>query len=133
MRKLGDFAKDFCLILVRDVLDFEPNFGLSIIYAEAGDLFGKFWKNLELFWSRFCVIKTGRFMDERDDRDEGDDCAGMGRESSLDRIRPRFYTLGVYHAERFNQKLQTTNKSMIRQQKITPLNARKNFNHGLHG
>ena len=55
---------------MRDGLDFESNFDLSIIYAETGEIFSKFWKNLEFFWPRIRVIKNGWFRDKRDDRDD---------------------------------------------------------------
>jgi hypothetical protein len=35
---------------VRDVWNFESNFGLSIIYVERDTLFGEFWKIFSIFF-----------------------------------------------------------------------------------
>lgn len=50
---------------MRDVWNFEPNFGLSIIYVERDTLFGEFWKIFRFSSIIFCEVKIGRFAVDR--------------------------------------------------------------------
>ena len=50
---------------VRDVLNFESIFGLSIIYVERDTIFGEFWKCFRFSSRIFCEVEIGRFAGDR--------------------------------------------------------------------